>query len=98
MKKYLKNRYALTDKGAEGLLSAIKYSTLKSISYMLPVMLLMYVIQGLMALGDFRLVVCVIAFLVIALFMAYVVNKDYITTYDETYNESANLRIEFQRG
>ena len=47
MKKYLKNRFALTDKGAEGAIVAIKYSTLKSLSYMLPIMLLMYVLQGL---------------------------------------------------
>ena len=94
MKNYLKDRFALTDKGAEGTIVAIKYSTLKSLSYMLPMFLLMYVMQGLLGLGKFNLKISVIAYIVIALIMMFVINKDYITTYNETYKESANLRIE----
>lgn len=94
MKNYLKNRFALTDKGAEGEVVAIKYSTLKSLSYMLPMFLLMYVIQGLLGMGDFSVKVAVISFVIIAVLMVLVLNKDYITTYNETYSESANLRIE----
>lgn len=94
MKNYLKDRFALTDKGAEGTIVAIKYSTLKSLSYMLPMCLLMYVMQGLLGLGKFNLKISVIAYIVIALIMMFVINKDYITTYNETYKESANLRIE----
>ena len=94
MKNYLKDRFALTDKGAEGTIVAIKYSTLKSLSYMLPMFLLMYVMQGLLGLGKFNLKISVIAYIVIALIMIFVINKDYITTYNETYKESANLRIE----
>lgn len=94
MKKYLKNRFALTDKGAEGALVAIKYSTLKSLSYMLPIMLLMYVLQGLLGLGDMKLAISILAFFIIGLVMLFIINKDYITTYNETYKESANLRIE----
>lgn len=94
MKKYLKNRFALTDKGAEGAIVAIKYSTLKSLSYMLPIMLLMYVLQGLLGLGDMKLAISILAFFIIGLVMLFIINKDYITTYNETYKESANLRIE----
>ena len=94
MKNYLKDRFALTDKGAEGTIVAIKYSTLKSLSYMLPMFLLMYVMQGLLGLGKFNLKISVIAYIVIALIMIFVINRDYITTYNETYKESANLRIE----
>ena len=94
MKKYLKNRFALTDKGAEGAVVAIKYSTLKSLSYMLPIMLLMYVLQGLLGLGDMKLAISILAFFIIGLVMLFIINKDYITTYNETYKESANLRIE----
>lgn len=94
MKNYLKDRFALTDKGAEGTIVAIKYSTLKSLSYMLPMFLLMYVMQGLLGLGKFNLKISVIAYIVIALIMMFVINRDYITTYNETYKESANLRIE----
>ena len=94
MKNYLKDRFALTDKGAEGTIVAIKYSTLKSLSYMLPMFLLMYVMQGILGLGKFNLKISVIAYIVIALIMIFVINKDYITTYNETYKESANLRIE----
>ncbi|WP_311562132.1 ABC transporter ATP-binding protein [Peptoniphilus duerdenii] len=94
MKNYLKDRFALTDKGAEGTIVAIKYSTLKSLSYMLPMFLLMYVMQGLLGLGKFNLKISIIAYIVIALIMMFVINRDYITTYNETYKESANLRIE----
>lgn len=94
MKNYLKDRFALTDKGAEGTIVAIKYSTLKNLSYMLPMFLLMYVMQGLLGLGMFNLKISVVLYIVIALIMIFVINKDYITTYNETYKESANLRIE----
>ena len=94
MKNYLKDRFALTDKGAEGTIVALKYSTLKNLSYMLPMFLLMYVMQGLLGLGKFNLKISVVLYIVIALIMIFVINKDYITTYNETYKESANLRIE----
>lgn len=94
MKTYLKNRFGLTDKGAEGALVAIRYSSLKTLSYMLPMFLLMYVMQGLLNLGDFSPWISVIAYVIIALLMIFVINMDYITTYNETYKESANLRIE----
>lgn len=94
MKNYLKNRFGLTDKGAEGALVAIRYSSLKTLSYMLPMFLLMYVMQGLLNLGDFSPRLSVIAYVIIALLMIFVINRDYITTYNETYKESANLRIE----
>lgn len=94
MKTYLKNRFGLTDKGAEGALVAIRYSSLKTLSYMLPMFLLMYVMQGLLGLGDFSPWISVIAYVIIGLLMIFVINMDYITTYNETYKESANLRIE----
>ena len=94
MKNYLKNHFGLTDKGAEGALVAIRYSSLKTLSYMLPMFLLMYVMQGLLNLGDFSPSISVIAYVIIALLMIFVINRDYITTYNETYKESANLRIE----
>lgn len=94
MKNYLKNRFGLTDKGAEGAVVAIRYSTLKSLSYMLPMFLLMYVMQGLLALGNFNLKISILAYVIIALLMIFVINRDHITTYNETYKESANLRIE----
>ena len=94
MKTYLKNRFGLTDKGAEGALVAIRYSSLKTLSYMLPMFLLMYVMQGLLNLGGFSPSISVIAYVIIALLMIFVINRDYITTYNETYKESANLRIE----
>ena len=94
MKTYLKNRFGLTEKGAEGALVAIRYSSLKTLSYMLPMFLLMYVMQGLLNLGDFSPWISVIAYVIIGLLMIFVINRDYITTYNETYKESANLRIE----
>ena len=93
MKDYLKNRFALTDEGAKGTSIAIFYSTLKNLSFMLPIFLLMYTIQGLLGLGDFSLKATIISYIIIAFIMALVLDKDYKTTYNETYKESANLRI-----
>lgn len=94
MKDYLKNKYVLTEKGARGLVKAIFYSTLKSLSFMTPIILLMYTIEGLMGFGEFNFKICIVGFLLISIIMALILNKDYITTYNETYKESANLRIE----
>ena len=93
MKDYLKNRFALTDEGAKGTSIAIFYSTLKNLSFMLPIFLLMYTIQGLLDLGDFSLKATLISYIIVAIIMALVLDKDYKTTYNETYKESANLRI-----
>ena len=93
MKDYLKNRFALTAEGAKGTSIAILYSTLKNLSFMLPIFLLMYTIQGLLGLGDFSLKATIISYIIVAIIMALVLDKDYKTTYNETYNESANLRI-----
>ena len=93
MKDYLKNRFALTDEGAKGTSIAIFYSTLKNLSFMLPIFLLMYTIQGLLGLGDFSLKATIISYIIIAFIMALVLDKDYKTTYNETYKESANLRV-----
>ncbi|NVF11569.1 ABC transporter ATP-binding protein [Anaerococcus sp. AGMB00486] len=94
MKNYLINKYSITEKGASGLCKAIFFSTLKSLSFMTPIILMMYAIQGLMGLGKFDFKICLIGFLLIALLMVFILNRDYITTYNETYKESANLRIE----
>ena len=93
MKDYLKNRFALTDEGAKGTSIAIFYSTLKNLSFMLPIFLLMYTIQGLLGLGDFSLKATLMFYIIVAIIMALVLDKDYKTTYNETYKESANLRI-----
>ena len=93
MKDYLKNRFALTAEGAKGTSIAILYSTLKNLSFMLPIFLLMYTIQGLLGLGDFSLKATIISYIIIAFIMVLVLDKDYKTTYNETYKESANLRI-----
>ena len=93
MKDYLKNRFALTDEGAKGTSIAIFYSTLKNLSFMLPIFLLMYTIQGLLDLGEFSLKATIISYIIVAIIMALVLDKDYKTTYNETYKESANLRI-----
>ena len=93
MKDYLKNRFALTAEGAKGTSIAMLYSTLKNLSFMLPIFLLMYTIQGLLGLGDFSLKATLMFYIIVAIIMALVLDKDYKTTYNETYKESANLRI-----
>ena len=69
MKDYLKNRFALTAEGAKGTSIAILYSTLKNLSFMLPIFLLMYTIQGLLGLGDFSLKATIISYIIVAIIM-----------------------------
>lgn len=94
MKNYLKKRFVLTDKGAEGAVVAITASTLKNLSYMLPSFILMASLQQMLEGTKLNMLLLVGAFVLVNVVMICLINWDYITTYNETYKESANLRLE----
>ena len=98
MKEYLQRTYALTERGADGLWRATVYSFLKNITYMLPMFLLMYATNGLLGFGGFNMAYGIIGFVLIGAVMFLVINKEYQTTFNETYKESANLRMEIAEG
>lgn len=94
MKDYLKRKFSLTDKGAKGVIVASVYSFLQNISYMLPVFFMMYIFQNILLGKEVSLFIVLVTLVFIAVFMYYMISKNYDTTYNETYKESANLRID----
>ena len=98
MKKYLQKTYALTERGADGLWRATVYGFLKNITYMLPMFLLMYATNGLLGFGGFNMAYGALGFVLIGAVMFLAINKEYHTTFNETYKESANLRMEIAEG
>ena len=98
MKEYLRKTYALTERGADGLWRATVYGFLKNITYMLPMFLLMYATNGLLGFGGFNMAYGVLGFVLIGAVMFLAINKEYHTTFNETYKESANLRMEIAEG
>lgn len=98
MKEYLRKTYALTERGADGLWRATVYGFLKNITYMLPMFLLMYATNGLLGFGSFNTAYGTLGFVLIGVVMFLVINKEYHTTFNETYKESANLRMEIAEG
>ena len=98
MKEYLRKTYALTERGADGLWRATVYGFLKNITYMLPMFLLMYATNGLLGFGSFNMAYGALGFALIGAVMFLAINKEYHTTFNETYKESANLRMEIAEG
>ena len=99
MRKYLKEKYALSDEGAKDLGKGILYSALAYISLMLPVALLAYVINALLSpvltgvkAGGGALTYTIIGIVILAvIFILHYLQ--YTVTYLGTYEESERRRI-----
>lgn len=94
MKRYIMNKLKLTESGATGLIKSTISFFFYYLSFLLPMVLLMYFADGVMK-GDMKkpgvyalLLPCIL------ILMYFIVNKNYQVSYNETYKESANLRIE----
>ncbi|HHX67976.1 MAG: ABC transporter ATP-binding protein [Miniphocaeibacter sp.] len=90
----IKEVFQLTDKGAKGLIKASVSTVFSYISYMLPLMFVMYFIRDLL-MGNLKtpmLYVFMILGIAVVMYMFLYVN--YNTLYTETYRESKNLRID----
>lgn len=101
MKKYFKERYAMSDKGARNLQKSIFSHTLLNLTKMFPpligfLFLFQYLggIEGIPAAVELRLVDYIVIGLVLLVVMFLVARWDYIRLYDNVYNESANMRID----
>ena len=99
MMKHLQEKYALSAEGAKDLLKGIVYSVLAYISLMLPVALLAYVLNSLLAplLGDNKQDVNILMYIgigVVILVVIFVMHYlQYTITYMGTYKESERRRI-----
>ena len=99
MMKHLQQKYALSKQGTKDLFKGILYSVLAYISLMLPVALLAYVLNALLAplVGDGTQEANVLLYTVIGIMILAVIflmhYKQYTITYMGTYEESERRRI-----
>lgn len=93
MKNYYKQRFCLTDKGAENLVKATIACFFTYCVNLLPVFLLMMIVDQLV-LNHVKNPIFYIIFATVTLILMYLLlSKEYINLYNATYEESANLRV-----
>lgn len=94
MIKLLKTKFALTETGARGLKKASFMSALSFLANMLPAVLLMFFLDEMLFGNIHGKAFYYIASLIILIVMFLILNGEYCATYNSTYAESANLRID----
>lgn len=94
MKEKLKRYLAITDRGVNDSISASKYVFLKYITFIMPPMLTFYFLQNLIEGKDKPMWIYLAILIGIVLLMYVVIFREYTRTYDATYEESVNLRLE----
>ena len=94
MKTYLKKAFQLSDSGAKGLVKSIWSFFLYYVSFVPPMICVFLFADRLLHGNTGKPVVYLLFMLAATLVMYLVINYNYKTTYDETYQESANLRID----
>lgn len=93
MKSKLQQYFALTDRGIENVFKASRFSFLKYVSLILPPMLVFSFLQDYWN-GSLKLLTIYLTLLsIIVLVMYFILAKEYKMTYDVTYEESVDLRI-----
>lgn len=92
MKSKIQRYFALTDKGMKDVLKATRFSFLKFITFMFTPMLVFMFLQDYLN-GQLKTLTVYMAIFTAFFVVKYIVlRKEYILTYDTTYEESAALR------
>lgn len=94
MKTSLKRAFQLSDSGVKGLAKSIWSFFLYYVSFVPPMICVFLFADRLLNGNTGKPVVYLLFMLAATLVMYLVINYNYKTTYDETYQESANLRID----
>lgn len=94
MKTYLKRAFQLSDSGVKGLAKSIWSFFLYYVSFVPPMICVFLFADRLLNGNTGKPVVYLLFMLAATLVMYLVINYNYKTTYDETYQESANSRID----
>lgn len=97
MKEKIQRHFSLTDKGTTNLFKAARVSFCKYLTFMLPPMLVFAFLRDFTNNQLNSLYFYLGVLVALALFMYLVVAREYKLTYDVTYEESTNLRIELAR-
>ncbi|WP_297812715.1 ABC transporter ATP-binding protein [uncultured Finegoldia sp.] len=97
MKNFLKNKFALTDDGVKGTIKASFYSFLVFVINMCPAILLMILMeQFLLDKAQSRKFYLIFSFATLII-MFILLSMEYESQYNETYKESAKLRIDLAK-
>lgn len=94
MKRYYKKRYCLSDQGAKNLVKATWHCFFTYCINIAPMILLMVLSDQLILNHKNSAVVYVLGGIVTLVFMYFLLSKEYVSLYNTTYKESANLRID----
>lgn len=94
MIKRIRDMYALTEQGAKGVIRASAAVFFKNFAYLIPACLIMFFVRGLLGdqlKGAMYYAIWIIGLSIVMYLLIYI---EYNTTYTNTYQESAELRIE----
>lgn len=94
MSKFFKDKFGLTDLGARKISIASISSFFSYVGNMLPMIMLMVFLDDILFNHPKSLVFYIILSFLTMVFMYFTLNIDYNNTYNTTYKESADLRIE----
>lgn len=94
MIKRFKERYQLTDHGARGLMISSIASFFKFVAFMAPIIIIMYFARGIIYQDLKPVHYYIIGIFITGLVMYIIIAWQYEATYNETYKEAKNLRIE----
>ena len=97
MKEKIQRHFSLTDKGTTNIFKAARVSFCKYLTFMLPPMLVFTFLRDFTNNQLNSLYFYLGVLVALALFMYLVVAREYKLTYDVTYEESTNLRVELAR-
>ncbi|SKC58513.1 ATP-binding cassette, subfamily B [[Eubacterium] yurii] len=97
MKEKIQRHFSLTDKGTTNLFKAARTSFCKYLTFMLPPMLVFIFLRDFTNNQLNSLYFYLLLLIAMGVLMYLVVAREYKLTYDVTYEESTNLRVELAR-
>lgn len=94
MLRHIRNRFALTEKGAKDLVKGISYTTLMDMALMIPASYLVYFLNEYMNTNKGKEINYYIVMAIVLMFIMWIIAKyQYRSTFTLIYDESENRRI-----
>lgn len=97
MKRKLQRHFSLTDKGIDNMMRAARVSFFKYVTFMFPPMLVFIFLNDMINSTLKPIAHYIWIIVIIAILMYLATAREYKLTYDVTYEESVNLRIELAK-
>ncbi|KIE48278.1 ABC transporter family protein [Clostridium argentinense CDC 2741] len=92
--KWLQDRFSLSETGAKGLIKASITSFFSYIAYALPVIIILMFVNEILN-GEFKSTFFyIITIIITGVIMHIILDINYVNLYNQTYKESANLRVD----